>query len=149
MIQCLFLVCGMNISFSHCGSLCTVSAKGKSGSVVLGSKTLSLKKVVRAMSKAFGSLCSGLAVCSIPHTLVKYLITGSMRLELLLLATTELSSNRRRVQAGRLCSTLARAGVPSALYDKDRVFRCAASVRQKNFCHPVSAPVLSLPTLEF
>lgn len=56
-----------------------------------------------------------MAVYSIPHTLVKYLITGSMILELLLLAATELSSRRRRVQVGKVCSTLARAGAPSGL----------------------------------
>lgn len=75
-----------------------------------------------------------MAVYSIPHTLVKYLITGSMIPELLLLAATELRSRRLRVQAGKVCSTLARAGAPSRLYDKDKVFRCTASVRQKDLC---------------
>lgn len=89
---------------------------------------------------------SGLAVSSIAHTLVKYLITGSTRLEeLLLLAATELSSRCRRVQAGKLCSTLARAGAPSVLYDKDKVFRCSASGRQKNFHQPIPCPRVLTP----
>lgn len=80
------------------------------------------------------------------HTLVRYLTMASMRPESLLLATTELSSRRRRVWAGRLCRVWARAVAPRTLYDSDSVFRCLASEPGASTCQPHTATTPSPAT---